>query len=345
MRQGKNSSGGSLREDRNGFPAQSSVLDEEALLQRVVRDYDIPQPQACRFLDRGAADIYRVTAARQRFYLKVYRPPYTRVQSESEARFIASLSDEGVPVVRAVPQKNGDYAHEVKASEGIRPILLFEEAPPPLPRVIDEFLCEKLGAALAWLHDSTDSLAPEYQLPTINCELAFDVRLPFTKAFLENPEYSYLKEVANRIRPQLEELPTESPNFGLCHADLVLSNVRLNGDGGITFFDFGNVAYTWRAYELAVVRWSLGNCDKQNLSQCWEAFLGGYASVRALPFGLHELLPALLILRQMMFLGGNCATLPLRLGTEPFEGNFMANGIAQIHQLDDEMRDSPNKRI
>ena len=56
MRYGLDASEGISHEDLNSFPAQSSVLDEEALFQRVVRDYDIPQPQTCRFLDCRAAE-------------------------------------------------------------------------------------------------------------------------------------------------------------------------------------------------------------------------------------------------------------------------------------------------
>ena len=59
----------------------------------------------------------------------------------------------------------------------------------------------------------------------------------------------------------------------------------------------------------------------------------GYASVRTLPAKLEERLPAFHALRELAFLGGNAATLPLRLGTEPFESSFMSDGFDRIRSI------------
>lgn len=325
--------------DRTCFPVQSSVLGEKALLHRVVSDYDIPKATACRFLIRGDADIYRVTTGGPRFYLKVYRPPRTWTQAEAEARFVTGLAQQGLPVVCPVPRTNGSFAFEVVASEGMRPILLFEEAPPPLCGALDESLCRQLGSAVGQLHETADSLAMEgLPLPTLDCRTVMDDMMPFIKGFLSDAEYAYLVDLSTRIRPELEALPVEPPDFGLCHADLVFSNVRSGPDERVTLFDFGNVGYTWRSYDLGTLYWSLEHRTKRDERHgLWETLLRGYSKVRALPAGLSGRLPLLLILRQIKFLSGNCATLPLRLGTDPFEGDFLTKGIAYVRQVAEEI--------
>ena len=112
-----------------------------------------------------------------------------------------------------------------------------------------------------------------------------------------------------------------------------MSNIRLGKEGKVTFFDFGNVLRVWRAYELAIIYWSLMNRHKSNGEKLWEAFLKGYQLNRAIPKLLLENMNEFLVLRQVGFLGGNCATLPLRLGTEPFESGFIENQMNRLQQL------------
>jgi Ser/Thr protein kinase RdoA (MazF antagonist) len=130
-------------------------------------------------------------------------------------------------------------------------------------------------------------------------------------------------------------MPRNSPEFGLCHADLVMSNIRRTDDGTITLFDFGNAMVTWRAFEFATIYWSMGHRNKEDRGLLWESFLQGYQSIRSLPEALTETLPAMLVLRQIGFLGGNCATLPLRLGTEPLESGFIEREMKQLERLVD----------
>src|SRR5437773_11736519 len=120
------------------FPAQSSVLDERALLGDVVQRYEIPAPQSCRFLTRGDSDVYRVTCKNgARYYLKIRRPPVSQSFCESEARLVDALARAELPVVRPIALRGGGYSILLNASEGDRPTLLFEEAPPALNGPLD----------------------------------------------------------------------------------------------------------------------------------------------------------------------------------------------------------------
>jgi Ser/Thr protein kinase RdoA (MazF antagonist) len=311
------------------FPAQSSVLDESALLKYVVSAYEIGPAESCRFLERGDADIYRVKAGGAHYYLKVFRPPRSEAHAESEARFVARLAEAGLPVVRAILRTDGGHASVVLASEGMRPILLFEEAPPPLDRKLSKSHMEAVGQAIARVHDLADADAPSYELRTFDLKTLEAERAPHIRRFASEEDTEFMAAVIEWIRPQLSEIPREPPEWGICHADLVMSNLRM-GDRGLTLFDFGGAARTFRGYELAVVYWSLGHRYRDQREELWGALLRGYASVRPLPARLKERLAAFRALRELAFLGGNAATLPLRLGTEPFESSFMSDGFNRI---------------
>ena len=126
--------------DRELFPVQSSVLDEEGLLSGVVKDYCVSDAISCRFLSRGDSDIYRVITSTRNYYLKIYRPPKSLESAEAEASFVWALSKSDVKVVKPVPRKDGQYAFQVNAPEGIRPMLMYEEAPPQPPKELDDKL-------------------------------------------------------------------------------------------------------------------------------------------------------------------------------------------------------------
>jgi Ser/Thr protein kinase RdoA (MazF antagonist) len=320
------------RQAESLFPSQSSVLDESLLLEWAISVYPIESEASCRFLTRGDADIYRVKASEANYYHKVYRPPDDLHRAESEARFVCRLGEAGVPVVRAVPRKDGAYASQVLAGEGRRPILLFEEAPRPLPKEPGTERMEALGRAVARLHELADTDDATYELPALDLETFEKELAPHIRRFTNEEGSSFVDAAIEWIRPQLSAIPRVPPGWGICHADLVLSNVR-EGTEGVTLFDFGSLARTYRGFDLAVIFWSLGRRHPEHRQAYWEAILTGYASIRPLPDRLEQRLPVFLTLRELTFLGGNAATLPLRLGTEPFESSFIPDGFARIRSI------------
>jgi Ser/Thr protein kinase RdoA (MazF antagonist) len=318
---------------RELFPVQSSVLDEEVLLTEVVKDYPIREPISCRFLTRGDSDIYRVKTATRNFYLKIYRPPKSLELAEAEALFVWALYESDIPVVIPVRRTDGKFACQVPAPEGIRPMLLYEEAPPPIPAELDEKILSEIGAKIGLLHNVADEFDTPFGIPEINIGRYLQERVFYISQFLSDQENTYLRSVSANLKEFLQSQPRNCLEFGLCHADLVMSNIRLTKEGVITLFDFGNAMKTWRAYELAVVYWSLEKRYKNSREKLWKTFLGGYKFNRPLPETLSENLNVMLVLRQIGFLGGNCATLPLRLGTEPFETGFIEKEIKRLRQL------------
>jgi Ser/Thr protein kinase RdoA (MazF antagonist) len=323
MRYGLFESNEGLFGDRTCFPAQSSVLDEEALLHRIVPEYDVPAAKDCRFFSRGDSDIYQVHTIGPTFYLKVYRPPYTAAQAEAEARLVADLKLHGASVVAAVRRQDGVFASEVVASEGQRPMLLFEEAPPVTFAPVDEGACRQLGIAVAQLHSAGDSVA-------CDCATLFEPAslVPYVRRLAYEEDYVELESLREKLVEQLCSLQghQKDGDVGWCHCDLVLSNIRCRQDGTIVFFDFGNAALVSRAWELAGVRRTLErHAGSERSDEFWAAFSHGYEQVRRLPDGgdSADRLLVLEALGRIGWIGGVMASCPLRMGTETFNREWV----------------------
>ena len=206
----------------------------------------------------------------------------------------------------------------------------------PVPPELDEALLAQIGEKVALVHAAADECDTDYGLPTMQSDAFLEERVYYTSHFLSKRDRAYLCDLSERLGLVLRKLPHEVPGFGLCHGDLVLSNLRLTEEGTITLLDFGSAMKTWRALELAVVYWSLGHRCRDDRGPLWKALLQGYESVRPLPEAFSEHLAVMLIVRQISFLGGNCATLPLRLGTEPFESGFIEREMTKLRNLVEE---------
>ena len=332
MRYGLDASNQGAFDDRVCFPAQSSVLDEEALLRRVIPDYDIPVPRDCLFFSRGDSDIYQVQTVGPTFYLKVCRPPFLRARAEAEAHLLADLSANGASVVTAIRRRDGAFASEVVASEGRRPMLLFEEAPARFgPVGVDA--CRQLGAAVARLHAAGDCIAGTHVSP---CEL--DDLTPFAARLAYTEDVAELERLRTELEDHARSLSAgqEDQDAGWCHNDLVLSNVRRRRDGTIVLLDFGNSAVASRVWEFSRVWRALQTHeDPERPGEFWEAFLEGYVRVRQLPEGADR--PDQLIvfeaLRRIRWIGGVMASCPLRMGTENFDREWVRTQLHGVREL------------
>ena len=328
-------------EDQNGeltgFPVQSSVLDEVTLLKRVVNQFECPRPVSCRFYTRGDSDIYRVTTKESCYYLKVYRPPHPPSQAEAEAEYVTDLAKAGVNVVKPIRRTDGYFATTVDAPEGVRPILLFNEAPAGVIDADCGLTCRELGTAVAGLHQATDALDTDYQIPVFDIDSMATGTLPYAEQYLSTSDFESLTDTVNLANLKLSGASRRKPDFGLCHADLVMSNLRYNVNTGVSFFDFAGAAYTWRLLDIVTASRSMARTLKLNDQDTLLEVKAGYSSERALPNNFGQLLPAIQIMGWLGWIGGNAATLPLRLGIESMEGNIFTNVIQRIREAADSL--------
>ena len=332
MRYGLSESNRGNFADRASFPAQSSVLDEEALFNRVVLLYDLPTALSCVFLERGDSDVYQIQTFGPKFYLKVYRPPDQIEKAEAEGRLVTELLRHGASVVAAVPRRDGAFATEISASEGPRPALVFEEAPSGRFDPNDEYTCRRLGAAVAQLHVAGDAVGLESIKPIAQSDL-----LCYVERFSYDEDFAELQYLQGHLTEKLRELPDDCDDhdIGWCHNDLTIGNIRCGVDGSVVFLDFG--AANFIPWENELVRLSTalrrhGASDRYE--RLWAAFLDGYGRVRPLPRITENPNRSVLIgaLRRIGWVGGVMASCPLRMGTETFNAEWVRNRLTRIRK-------------
>ncbi len=329
VRYGLDISNSGQLDDRTVFPAQSSVLDEEVLLQRVDSEYDITEALGCTFHYRGDSDVYHVNTAGPTYYLKIYRPPVSIDQAEAEALFVADLALHGASVVPAVYRNDGSYASEVIAPEGSRAALLFEEVPVTSFTVSEEASCQ-LGVAVAQLHTAGDLIDTDY--PVLREEHDY---LPFARRLAYKEDYAELQDLRRKLKRRLSELLVgrDEQDMGWCHDDLVPSNIRRRSDGTVVFFDFGNARFISRGFELSQVRRILRIKDDLDRSKMlWRTFLDAYAEVRPVPDGMtgNDILLIRDAPQEIGWISGAMASCPLRMGTERFNPEWVREHLVQI---------------
>ena len=322
--------------DRTSFPAQSSVIDERAIFQRILPLYDLASaPRSCRFLTRGDSDVYRVLTDTETYYLKIRRPPVSTARCNAEARLVVNLATEGLPVVRPIPLRRGGYAEEIQASEGPRPVLLFEAAPARLVDSFDTGQARQFGQMLANLHVVADRRPVDPDLGEADSHAAYGwVREIDAGILLTEEQHSVLDDAARRIVMAYSSLPRSAPEYGPIHGDLARSNIRWDNAGHATLFDFGAAERGWRVNELANVwRQALPRSTPQVQTALWQAFLIGYASAHPVPANLNDFRQFNALAAKLSTTAYICGSLTLRLGIEPIEEHNIAQQVLEVKQL------------
>ena len=294
------------------FPVRSSVLSPSALVVRVLPHYALPEPMLCRLIARGANDTYQVTAAADTFYFRVSIHGWrTRDELEAELALVTDLRGRGLSVAPVVPRADIDVLTSLLAPEGERFAVLFAPAPGESVPDLTTQQARAYGRLAANVHMGADATSRAYRRFDLDERHLLDEPLESIRAAMVNggEDLIFLEHIAERVRGQLGTLPRTLPEYGLCHGDLHPGNVRFDGAGQPTLFDFDCMGYGWRAYDLTVFLWNAfgEGRTKRWRERRWRAFTRGYREVRPLPEGLDEVVPLFLVARQVWLMGLDCA--------------------------------------
>jgi Ser/Thr protein kinase RdoA (MazF antagonist) len=267
----------------NYFPVTRSVLSAKDLLLDVISKYDIETPLECSFLHAGLNDSYLINAKTGKYILRVYRAGW-RSDSDilSELDVLLHLKRRGVPVSAPVPRKDGTLLYKIPAPEGDRTIVLFTYAPGKPMAYADKNECLQYGKSVARIHSETDEFKIRHQRFSLNLEHLLDEPLKNVKKLLmyRPDDWNYLQSLAERLRQHIMDVPLSVLEKGFCHGDFHGGNAHIEQDGTITFFDFDCCGYGWRAYDIAVFRWSARLIGREK--EQWPHFLSGYQEMRLL---------------------------------------------------------------
>jgi Ser/Thr protein kinase RdoA (MazF antagonist) len=289
-------------------PVRSSILDPDALRQMVIPAYGLPAQTTCRLISRAVNDVYQVDARSDRFFLRI-SPHGWRSETELEAEIalIGDLRQRQVRVAVALPRQDGRFLTALAAPEGARYTVLFARAEGDDNREITLRQAEAYGRLAAAMHLAADAAPRQYARPTLDEALLLTEPMTAIRGVItwDREDLAFMEGAAERVAHRLAELPRGAGEFGLIHGDLHPANVRFDAKGEPTLFDFDLAGYGWRAYDLIIFLWnSYGEARPRRWRESrWRAFRQGYAQVRPLPEGLEELLPYLLVARQIWLMG------------------------------------------
>ncbi len=289
------------------FPVTHSILSAKALMMNVLSAYDTADFGACRLLSRGLNDTYEVTTSKgEQYVLRVYRTNWRSLDDIAfELDLLNHVSAKGVACSSPVPQRDGTFVQTVDAPEGKRHVVLFTYASGKEPSYEETLEAQALayGKATAQFHNAAQDFRSPYSRPSLDSEYLIDAPMTTIGPLLQHrPEdWAYLQALVNKIRHRLSMLPPDELEMGVCHGDFHGGNAHISESGVVTFFDFDCCGLGWRAYDIAVFRWSARLRGKEK--ERWESFLQGYTEERHLADADLRAIPLFIGIRHIWLLG------------------------------------------
>lgn len=245
------------------------------LAVRLAADYDLPPPIGCRLLRSYTNDVYIITPGDgHRHVLKVYGSDWrTGAEVRWEADLVRHLCAAGLPVPAPVRRRDGDFLTSI----GPRPAVLSEYAPGGKPAPpFSLALYREFGRALARMHAASGGFMSPHPRRPLDLPLLLDEPLALALPFTGAADAAFLHRLVDQLREAIGPL-VGALDYGPVHGDATLDNLHVTDGGEVILFDFDSGGPGWRAADLQ--GWALlGGAEHRPK---WDAFLEGYASVRA----------------------------------------------------------------
>jgi Ser/Thr protein kinase RdoA (MazF antagonist) len=237
------------------FPVVYSTLSGEALVDRVLSQYELDEVLGCRLWNRGLSDIYLVETLTTLYVLRVSHAHW-RNQSETqfELEFLDFLRRQDLPVAHPLISREGRLTIELLAPEGKRYAALFIYAPGQIPLGdLNPSQAQSLGQALARIHQAGQKFASSSYRQPLSLDYLVDESVAAIAPFLATrpTDGAYLQDVVDHLHDQLSSLPRRSPCWTVCWGDPHSGNVHFTTDDQPTLFDFDQCGYGWRAFDIA----------------------------------------------------------------------------------------------
>lgn len=289
-----------------------TTFDAPSLATGVLSRYPLAEPVSSQFWSRGVNDTYRVTSGTG-FMLRIYRKGWrTLDQIDWELSLLVALAASGAAVSTPVETVDGDLVQLIAAPEGVRPAVLFTVAAGDvLPFTADG--AASYGAAAAHLHVGLDNVsALRGDREPLDLHHLLDVPLELIGTSITDAGLlRELERTADLVRTGIEARASHL-EWAACHGDLHGGNAHRSHDGTVTFFDFDCGGLGWRAYDLAVYRWSsTAMAGSSGTDDRWDAFLAAYRSIRSLSDGDIDAIRFFVAARHIWYLGLHARLLPV----------------------------------
>jgi Ser/Thr protein kinase RdoA (MazF antagonist) len=296
-----------------------SIVDPSALGAVVAAAYRI-DVAGCVLLRSLVNDVYRIDTANGPRILKLYRAERRAADVAWELELAAVL---GGIVAAGIPLADGRQVGELAAPEGSRPYAMWAWAAGarPVPP-FDDGLYRRYGAAAAWFHAAADA-ARQPSRPG-RPDRVVDGDLAAVLDRLRREDRGPIGDLVTEARTRLSAMDLDR---GICHGDLSLDNLHVDGDR-IVLYDLDGAGTGPRAADLTGPAATPG----------WPAFLDGYRSVRSIADRDLAALPWLDVLGRLANLHFHLVRKPLLRGTESIAEGWAEREIAHLRAASARLR-------
>ena len=313
------------------------VLDADYLLSIVPENYDLPDPTHCELIRTGFNHNYLIQTTDRKFVLRVYLngKPYIRHTDDFrfELELLDVLSKWGIPVVRPVANKQGEWLTTYEGTDEVRSLALFHFVDGIELHMI-EFddpaeitpQLEHLGEIVARIHLATSQFQSHYHRYHLDLDHLLDRSLHLLEQHLRERDMgdaTFFKPTAEEIRRNVQQLPITDDTYGPIHADLNAANILWDPKEGLTIIDFDHGGYGWRSYDFAALA--------IDISEIFSPILKGYESVRPLSDLERQLIPTFVKLRWIWDIGDMLSFMPL-WGEQPTD-DYLEECVKKLHNL------------
>lgn len=284
-------------------------------VERVAKNYDFSAGTEISMLCESENKIFLINDPKRpcKYVARVNsgRTSYhnmTMIESEMAwLRGIRKDTDVVVPDVLAANDGKDVHQLELPESDTTRYMVVYSFLPgtePPQENLISGF--ERLGEITAKINQHSRSWqVPQgfdrpHWLPDTILDDCFNWGHWKNGVDVEGETLSLLRRVETTVLHHALDLPKDSENFGLIHADLRLANILV--DGQVTaIIDFDDCGFGWYIYELAAALSFLE--ERSDLNRLIESWHVGYRRISDISSELIEKFPTFLMLRRLKLLG------------------------------------------
>ncbi len=285
--------------------ATYSSLSTDDLVEKIMPTYDIDGVVKCEFWYRGFNDTYKITSQEENYILRIYKKDWrTRAQISFELDALNYLYNRGAKVSYPISRRDGKFITELNAPEGTRYAVLMSFAEGDVlayKESNDAFLYGERVAELHSLSEGFSSNNDRFKLD--DTHLIIEPLKAIEQFLKERPDdWNYINTLCNKSLENINEIPSDTVDYGFCHGDLHGWNAHKSA-GDLIFFDFDCCGFGNRAYEISVFRWSILLNKGRGNRDFWEQYLKGYTSKRTLSDSDLELTADYMIIRDIWRMG------------------------------------------
>ncbi len=252
---------------------------------------------------RGVNDTYLLqTPDGERLAVRVTRCGWRDQESiETEQRILAAFSNSGLAVPRPYLNNEGRWSSAVHAPEGERYISITGWLPGASLRSSRAPTgVELLGSLLAEIHEF--KVAEIEQVPILGIVEELQSFLPFVEKALHcrSEDFQLYCETLSLLQDRLMTKHFDAP-YGFCHGDIHAGNALFDEKTCVSLLDFDVSGQWYQCFDVASFLWSVELFEWPE--KLGELFLRGYQSTRPLNDTEFNLMPAMILARDLWHIG------------------------------------------